>query len=99
MSFFVAQRRMVAAPSNDEDQVVPDYYGGDGHLNVLAEDHMGDPVDIDEIWPTIPDGVQVFYVWEPWNDPNGEFVQWVDNPDFQNEESGPDSQASDQTKV
>ncbi len=98
---------MVAAPVNDEDQVVPNInpeYNNhpNGHLNVLAEDHLGEPVDIDDVWPVVPDGVQVYYVWEPWNDPTGEFVVfYAQGPhvvDFQNVESA-DSSDSEQTKV
>ncbi len=46
------------------------------HVNVLAHDQNGMMVNIDDIWPTVPDNIEVHSVWEPWGDPNGQYVDW-----------------------
>lgn len=43
------------------------------HVNVVAVNEYDFPVNIDALWPNIPEGVQIERVWYPWNDPGGQY--------------------------
>ena len=59
------------------------HYWAHEHANVLAFNELsGMQVNIDHIWPAIPDNVEVVSVWEPWGQPNGQYVNWVNDPNF-----------------